>query len=177
MAKYFSWFFLTLAAVAVFLVQRGLIDVWPAPYNRINLILLILLIFLFLLKINRVVIFGVILGVLLDIFSFNFFGVSTVSIFLTLLFSVFLLDNWLTHRSAYSFLALTFFATVFYNFLLYALIYFTSFLQGRSFFLWSANFWLGLGMELFWNLLLIFGFFVVMNLTSNRLKLVFLDKK
>ncbi|MEI7452130.1 MAG: hypothetical protein WCK37_02870 [Candidatus Falkowbacteria bacterium] len=177
MEKYFSWIFLTFSAAAVFILQRGLMDAWPSPYNRINLVLLSLLLCLFLFQLNKTIIFGVILGVLLDIFSFNFFGVNTLSIFLSLLFAGFLLDNWLTHRSAYSFLALTFFTIIFYNFTLYLLIYLTGFLHGGSFFLWSGNFWLGLLSELFWNLIIIFGFFVIMNLTSNRLKLVFLDKK
>jgi len=177
MTKYFNWFFLSLSAILVFVLQRGLIDAWPYAYNHINLVFIVLIIFLFLFGLKKTIIFGLILSILLDIFSFNFFGVSIIAVFLTLLFSGFMLDNWLTHRSAYSFLALTFFATIFYNFVLYLLVYFTGFLDDSSFFLWSGNFWVGLFWELLWSSLIIFVFFVVMNLTSNRLKMAFLEKK
>ncbi len=177
MIKFFNWLFIALAAIAIFVLQRGLIDAWPYAYNHINLVLISLIAFLFLLELKKTLIFGLFLGILLDVFSFNFFGVSIVTIFLTLLFSGFMLDNWLTHRSAYSFLALSFFATIFYNIVFYFLIYVTRFLDNNSFFLWSGNFWFGLFWELLWNSIIIFAFFVVTNLTSNRLKLVFLEKK
>ena len=117
------------------------------------------------------------MGFFLDALSFEFFGAYLFTLFFTLLISDFLLINFFTNRSAYSFVALTFFATIFYNFSLYFLIYLSKFLEDKAFFLFTANFWIGLILELFLNIIFVFLFFTVMNLTTNRLKPVFLDKK
>ncbi|MFA4942166.1 MAG: hypothetical protein WC564_00835 [Patescibacteria group bacterium] len=177
MKKYFIILFYIGLLLLIVFSQLSLIN--PGPYflSRINIVLLALILFLFFLDLKLVVMLALALGFLVDIFSFQLFGFYGLTLFLTVFFADALLANWFTNRSAYSFLALTFFTTLFYNFVLYFLFYLSDFLSDQGFFLWQANFWSGLGLELVWNLGLIFAFFWVMNLTTTRLKPVFLDKR
>jgi len=177
MKKYFiALLYIGLLFLVVFL-QLSLINSWPYAFSRINIILLALILFLFFLDFKTVILLALGLGLLTDIFSWQLFGFYTLTLFLVVFLADFLLANWFTNRSTYSFLALTFFATLSYNFILYVLFYLSNFLSDRGFFLWQANFWAGLGWELVWNLGIIFLFFWVMNLTTTRLKPVFLDKR
>ncbi len=177
MKKYFSAIlYIAFLLIAVFF-QLSLVNSLPYVYSRINLILLALILFLFFFDFRKVIFLALGLGLLMDIFSFQFFGFYSLTLFLTVFLADFLLANWFTNRSAYSFLALTFFTTLFYNFVLYFLFYLSAFLSDGKFFLWQANFWQGLGLELAWNLGIVFLFFWVMNLTTTKLKPVFLDKR
>lgn len=177
MKKYFTIIFYIAIIFLVVLLQLSLVNSLPYIFSRINIVLLSLIVFLFFLDFRTVVFLALGLGLLSDIFSFQFFGFYSLALVLTIFLADFLLANWFTNRSAYSFLALTFFTTLFYNFVLYSLFYFSHFLSEQGFFLWRINFWAGLGLELFWNAVLIFLFFWVMNLTTNKLKPVFLDKR
>ena len=177
MKKYFKAILYTLVLFLVVILQISLVGSLPYSFSHINLILLALILFLFFLDFKTVIYLALGLGFLADVFSFQFFGFYTITLFLVVFLSDFLLANWFTNRSAYSFLALTFFATIFYNLILYGFFYLSNFLSDQGFFLWRANFWIGLGLELVWNLGIIFLFFWIMNLTTTRLKPVFLDKR
>ncbi len=177
MKKYFLIILSVLVLFLVVFLQLSLVNSWPYSFSRINLILITLILTLFFFSFKRVVMLALALGLLLDIFSFQMFGFYTLTLFLTVILADFLLANWFTNHSAYSFLALTFFATLFYNLVLYSFFYLSNFLSEQHFFLWQANFWRGLGWELIWNLGTIFLFFWVMNLTTTKLKPVFLDKR
>jgi len=157
--------------------QLSWINSWPYVFSRINIILLALILFLFFLDFKKVILLALGLGFLLDIFSWQLFGFYSLTLFTVVVLADFLLTNWFTNRSTYSFLALTFFTTLSYNFILYFLFYLSNFLSDGGFFLWQANFWVGLSWELIWSLGIIFLFFWVMNLTTTRLKPVFLDKR
>jgi cell shape-determining protein MreD len=177
MKKYFRiLFFIGFILLIVFL-QLALINSAPYAFSRINLILLALILSLFFWDLKTVILLALGLGLLTDIFSFQLFGFYTITLFAVVFLADSLLANWFTNRSTYSFLALTFFTTLFYNFVLYTFFYLSNFLSAGSFFLGQANFWLGLGLELVWNLGIIFLFFWIMNLTTNKLKPVFLDKR
>ena len=177
MKKYWRFIFYFLLVWVLVITQIGFINSLPYGWNRIDLIIwgLILFLFFFDYKVTLGLALG--MGFLLDIFSFEFFGIYLLTLFLTVLISEFLLNNFFTNRSTYSFLALTFFTTLFYNFTFYLLVYVGRFLEDKAFFLFTANFWLGLSLEIIWSSVFVWFFFMVMNLTTNRLKPVFLDKK
>jgi hypothetical protein len=177
MKKFQHYFFYALLAWLLILAQLNLVNTLPFGWNKLNLILLVLILLLFFLNYKTTLLIMLIGGFLLDVYSFNFFGIYMLTVFLTVVASDFLLTNFFTNRSTYSFLALTGLVTLFYNFCLYFLIYLTKFLEEQTFFLFSGNFWLGLAMELGWSLAAVFVFFLIMNLTTNRLRPVFLDKK
>jgi len=177
MKKFWQYFFYALLILALVFFQLGLVNTLPYGFNRINLILLTLVILLFFFNSRTTLGIMIAAGFLLDVFSFNFFGIYMLTLAATVLLADFLLVNFFTNRSTYSFLALTFLATLFYNFCLYFLIYLTRFLEDRVFFMFVGSFWLGLLIELGWSLGVILLFFAVMNLTTNRLRPVFLDKR
>jgi cell shape-determining protein MreD len=177
MKKIWQYFFYALLVLILVFLQLGFVNTLAYGFNRINLVLLTLILLLFFSNVR--VSLGVMLavGFLLDLFSFNFFGIYMIALAATVVLADSLLANFFTNRSTYSFLALTFITGVAYNFFLYFLIYLTKFLEERTFFLFSGSFWLGLVIELAWSLGAIMLFFAVMGLTTNRLKPVFLDKK
>jgi len=177
MKRYFIVILLVLVLFLVVFLQLALVNSAPYFFSRINLILLVLILALFFFDFKKVILGALALGLLIDIFSFRLFGCYTLSLFLVVILADFLLANWFTNHSAYSFLALTFFATLFYNLELYNFFYLSNFLSEQHFFLGQANFWRGLGLELFWSLGIIFLFFWLMNLTTTRLKPIFLDKR
>lgn len=161
----------------IVLLQLAFVNSAPYFFSRVNVVLLTLILFLFFLDFKTVLFLALGLGLLLDIFSFQLFGAYSLTLFLMVLLADSLLANWFTNRSAYSFLALTFFLTVAFNLILYSLFYLRNFLSDGGFFLWQGNFWLGLLLELIWSGVIVFLFFWVMNLTTTRLKPVFLDKR
>jgi hypothetical protein len=177
MKKYFALFLYVMLIIAAVVLQQAGLNSLPYWFSRLNLCLLLVIIFLFFLDFKKVLILSLGLGLLLDIFSFQFFGAYTVTFLATVFLADVLLTNWFTNRSTYSFLALTFFTTLFYNFFLYFLLYLSNFLTDKAFFLFSGTFWLGLGLELLWNLGAVFLLFWTMSLTSHRLKPIFLEKR
>jgi len=177
MKPYWRWLWLALLALIIVILQLGFINSWPFWFDRINLVLLALILFLFFFDFKTSWPLVLIMGFFLDALSFEFFGAYSLTLFFTLLISDFLLINFFTNRSAYSFVALTFFATIFYDFSFYSLVYLSKFLEDKTLFLLTANFWIGLILEIILHTSIIFLFFTIMNLTTNRLKPVFLDKK
>lgn len=177
MKKYFEVILYTGFLFLLVFLQLSLVNSLPYVFSRINIILLALILFLFFLDFRKVVLLALGLGFLTDLFSFQLFGFYSLTLFLVVILADFLLANWFTNRSTYSFLALTFFTTLFYNFILYFLFYLSNFLSDSGFFLWQTNFWQGLGLELIWSIGIILLFFWVINLTTTRLKPVFLDKR
>ena len=87
------------------------------------------------------------------------------------------LENWLTNRSLYSFLLLTFIGVVaealIYNFLLLILDWSSS---AGKFFLVSGSFWRELAGNIVISLILVGLFFNLLALASRRLKPFFLKR-
>lgn len=177
MKKYLKIFWLLVAVLAVAFLQLGLIDSLPAWYDEFNLVIFSLIIGLFFFEFRLVLVLSLILGFLLDVFSFQTFGLNIISLLFSVILADFLLVNWFTNRSIYSFLALSFFVALFYNFFYYLSLYFLNFFEERRLFILLKDFWLALFFELLFNFLAVFLFFFILNLTTNKLKLVFLDKK
>jgi cell shape-determining protein MreD len=177
MNRYLKYLILIILAPIIVWVQISAVGFWPYHLDHLNLLLLVPLIFLFFSDFWTVLFLSLLIGVMADIFSFDFFGVYTASLLIVMILSDFLLDVWFINRSAYSFLALAVLADLAYNFILYSLFYLTSFFSDRIFFLWSGDFWAGLGWELLGTLLVIFLFFGLMNFTTTKLKPIFLEKR
>lgn len=158
------------------IVQFSFISSLPNGFNNLNLILVIIVYILSGLKgLDHAIYWVVGLGFLMDIFSFSYFGINLINLILTLIIANFLLNNFFTNRSLYSFLALTFLVTLIYEIFLNGSHYIFNLIEGEKmilnnyFFLAKAT---GLGLNLLFSLLL----FYLINIISNRLKPVFLIK-
>ncbi len=150
------------------MAQLSFISGLPAGLNNLNLILIILIFILSLVNLETAMWWAAGAGFLLDIFSFMPFGAYSVCLFLTAAAANFLLVNFFTDRSLYSFLALIGLATVIYEFFL-------------TFWDWPASlnfgFWMGKISQLGFNLLAVLIIFYLVHYISNRLKPVFLMRR
>lgn len=158
----------TILVLLLAMAQLSFISGLPAHLNDLNLILIILIFILSLVNLNTAMWWAVGAGFLLDIFSFMPFGAYSVCLFLTIAIANFLLVNFFTDRSLYSFLALTGLATVIYEF-------FLTFWDWPA--LLSSGFWIKKISQLGFNLLAVLLIFYLVHYISNRLKPVFLVRR
>ena len=168
----FSFLLFTMVA----LVQNSFIFALPPFFNQVNLVLIVAVFTLFFFDFRAAVFASVFLGFWLDIFSFNFFGLQMIVLFLAVLLAHWILTGWLTNRSLYSFLLLMLITTIGYNlangFLQYLSVY-----NQSNFFFNSSHFWLELAYQSFWSMLAALLMFSLAGLATRRLKPFFLEKK
>ena len=121
--------------------QISLVSGLPGPAGNLNLVLVALIFILGFSNFAFAVWWAVGLGFLLEVFSFLPFGAYLFSLSFTLMIANFLLNYFFTHRSLYSFLALTGLATVIYEIIIsfYVLIFMEINSAGMS---RANNFWL-----------------------------------
>ncbi len=147
-----------------------------APFFRdLNLLLIILIFTLFFYDFRSAIQVVIIGGFWLDILSFNFFGFNLISLFLTVVFTKWILDTWLTNRSLYSFALLILLATVFDNIVVGVFSYFSSSLTS-PFFL-TGHFWLTLIHQIIWSEIFALLLFSGANAFTRRWRPFFLEKK
>lgn len=172
---YFEWIFYFLLFSGIAIIQSAFISSLPSAYAAINLPLIILLFCLLFFDRNTSLIIAIFMGFWLDILGFNVFGLNILIFMATVFILDFILRNWLTNRSLYSFLVLSIISVVVCDFLLYFL---TSIWQSdHSFFLFQSYFWKQLTWQIFWSLIFMLLFFNLANSLSKHLKPFFLEKK
>jgi len=164
--------FFSLAAVA----QLSLINAWPGFFNQINLVLIVVVFTLFFFGLPAAFAASLISGFWLGLFSFNFFGLYLIALFLTAVLAQRILSGWLTNRSLYSFLFLILLATIGYNFITGVLLYFSAY-ESETFFLIRGNFWLSVAYQSIWSLIAALLAFSLTNAATRHLKPFFLEKK
>ncbi|MFA5184308.1 MAG: rod shape-determining protein MreD [Patescibacteria group bacterium] len=164
-----------IVAVAA-IIQFSFIFALPPFWAANNLLLIILIFALFFYDLRSALGVAFIGGLVLDLFSFHFFGFYILALFLTAWPMEAVLRGWLTNRSLYSFGLLILLATVLYNLLVACLAYFFS--AGPSeFFLTEAAFWRSLGYQCLWSGLAALLLFSLAGAATRRLKPFFLEKK
>jgi len=104
--------------LSIVIIQLSFISGLPAQLNNLNLILVILIFILGLINLDLAVWWVIGAGILLDMFYFMPFDLYLVCLSLTIIITNFLLTNFFTDRSLYSFFALVGLATVVYGILL-----------------------------------------------------------
>ncbi len=172
---YSKIFLNSIFALALVICQLAFISGLPWWFSKINLILAVLVFILALRDFKTAAVWVIVIGFLLDLYSFLPFGFYLVGLFLTLLLADFLLTGFFTDRSLYSFLALIFFSTIFYEFFLNLMIYFGNFFSERAnFFLLEKSFWLSVSAQIILNSITVFCIFYVISFVSKKLKPVFL---
>jgi len=164
-----------ISAIALVVVQIGFISGLPGYLNTLNLAIIVLLFILVLggLKLTFFWLIGI--GFLFDLFSFQNFGIYLITFSLSILAINFLLTGFFTDRSLYSFLALTFFATVFYELFMKTILYiFKLFVHENGISIFDPHYLKAFTIELLINLLTTFIIFHSMNYLGHQLKPVFL---
>jgi cell shape-determining protein MreD len=176
---YLRLLFKFILVIALVIFQIAFISATPVWLRELNLIIVFLVLSLEWSGGYKTIWWFLLIGLLYDIYfplRFGFFIILWPMIFL---FAAFLAKNFFTNRSLYSFLGITFFATVFYYLVYNVSFYFADFFSGgkSALFLLVKNFWLRLGDGLIVNILAVIILFYSTNLISDRLKPVFIIKK
>lgn len=164
--------------VALSIFQLGFVSALPQYLNTINLVIVISLFILVLNGLKMTIIWVISIGFIFDIFEFKYFGIHLITLSLAIYSTYFLLRSFFTDRSLYSFLALTFFATLFYDFFLKASIYLVKLFYNEPAVFFTDQEYLKIFLaELIMNFLAAFIIFHFVNYISHQLKPVFLGKK
>lgn len=173
--------FVLLLIVAWFLalLQFSLIDPLPGFWGQINLVFLSLAFILFFASFDEALIFSLMLGLSLDIFSFSPFGFYLFLLPFLLIGLHFIMLNWLTNRSFYSWTVLVLIALLLGNLLQGLLTLFLSAISPESviFIFAHGYFWVNLAWQLLAGLLIAIFSFNLMSIVSRRLKPFFLAKR
>jgi rod shape-determining protein MreD len=153
--------------------QLSFVSNFPFPLNHINIFLLGVIFVLAAYNFELAMIWGISSGWLLDVYSFEIFGVYLITLFFCVLFINFILNNFFTNRSLYSFLAMVFFSTLFFQLFLLGISYTINYhsedvANGFSY----TNF----GAALFANLFATIIVFYLFNVFSIRLRPEYLKK-
>ena len=130
---------ITLLVVA----QVGFISGLPGWLKYLNIVLVALMFLLVLTSFELTFAWALSAGFLLDIYSFTFFGINIIALAISLIWANFLLQNFFTDRSLYTFIVLTIMASFSYKVILYSMSFlYLYILSGKSFDITSAMFWL-----------------------------------
>jgi hypothetical protein len=155
--------------------QIAFISALPAWFNNINFLILILI---FILSFKGFLYgfwwaFGT--GLILEIYSFFPFGIHIFSLMCAIMVANFLLINFLTNRSLYSYLAISLSAIFVYEFLFYFLNLFISYFNSTNFFFnFNKNFILDKFSVLLINAFIMVILFYFVNFISKNFQPVFL---
>jgi len=132
-----------IAVSAAALIQFSFLPALPAWPAAFNLVLVAAVFILFFFDFRPALVFALLAGVWLDILAFNFFSFHILTLSLSVLVAYGILRSWLTNRSLYAWLLLMAAATISHEavagLLRYLFVY-----DGRSFFLFTATFWIQL---------------------------------
>ena len=178
MPKYLNILFSALAVIAIIIAQLAFINGLPPYLSNLNIVLIIIILLISLGSLRTALWWAIGLGFLLDFFSFEPFGLYLSSLFFTVLFLRILLNSFITNRSLYSFLTLTFFGTLFFEFCVYAISFFSRFFSSQNFIVeFTAGFWQQEAANVFVNLITMAIIFYLVNFLSRSFRPVFLIRR
>lgn len=164
--------------ISLFIIQVGFISGLPSIWNQINLIIIILIFILGLSGLKTALPWACGIGIMLDFYMFLPFGTYFVSLVITILFSHFLITNFFTNRSLYSFSVAITMACITFNVLLYAGSFMYSMIEPDiRFFTINFVFFTEKIYGLLANLVLVIFIFYFIIMVSNKFKPVFLIKR
>ncbi len=174
MIKYLYYFLISLALV--FIAQ----SILPAltPFSNLNLLLVTLVFITIIFGFNLGFIFAVLIGFLINIYSYLPLGTLIIVYLLVLLAVNFLYKNVLINFSFYTNLILILVATFLYSLLVYILNLLFNFLGFVKLYInldWI--FLANLGWQLLSNLILMMALYFIAKFTIKKLNLAFLIKK
>jgi len=165
------------SAAILAICQFSFISSLPLYLANLNFVVVVLIFVLVLNGLEKCLWWTAVAAFLFEVYAFSPFGAYFISYFAALVAADFLLNNFFTDRSLYSFSALVFFATIFYNFIFSIIIYlFGIFTGGAGILFFKVYFWKILGIELALNLFAGAILFYVSSLINRKLRPVFLKK-
>lgn len=163
--------------VGLSIMQLSLIKALPGWLSFINLIIISLIFRLSLTNLKNAIIWAIGFGALIDLYTFFPFGFFLLNYVVIVILTYFLLNNFFTNRSLYSYLTLTLFALVSHTIIKYCLYIINNFFIGNKFFYGIyETFWLNEIKGIIVNLVLVLIIFNIVNIISQKFKPVLLIK-
>jgi len=161
--------------IALAILQLSFFNSLPGWFSGFNAAIVAIIFILALGNFSLAFWWAVGLGIFFDVYSFSPFGFYLFSLVGMAVITNFLLVNFLTNRSLYSFMVLTIFALSSYKIFLYILNYLFKFFGANDLDLViDMNFWLNEFKSLFVDLIAVIVVFYLVNFMSKKLKPVFL---
>lgn len=164
-----------ISILAIF--QIAFVEALPSPFNGLNLIIVIILFVLGIFGLDYALWWALGTGLLMDVFSFSFFGSHIISLFFAVFIVDFLLKNFLTDRSLYVFLISVVIISLSYElFFNFSLFLFNFFTNSNTNIFSATNFFRAEVSQLFLNIISVFVIFYIFSFVSDKLSPVFLAK-
>lgn len=162
----------SLAIIIISLLQVSFLVTWPKPISTINLILVLVIFLIALANYQRGLWWAFGGGLLLELSSFELFGGQVLSLLLTAVIINFLFTNFFTNYSFYSLTVLGVIGTLAYNFLIF-LIQLGGIFLGLTTKVISLSriFFLNLGWQIFFHLIILYILFFIFHFLIGRLRL------
>lgn len=174
---YLKIFLNLLLVLFIVTFQVSFISALPGSFSNINILLIFLVYILIISDLNIALIYALACGLVMDILSFYYFGVYSISFVVTLIVVNFLLVNFFTNRSLYAFLALIISASILNFLFLVSMNNGIIFIFGGDYISANQEFFLSVAKQIVFNVSFMFVIFYLTNFLNNSFRPVFLVNK
>lgn len=162
-----------ISLIIIGILQVSFLTTWPWPINSLNLILSLTIFLTVIINYRRGLFFALGGGLFLELYSSLPFGITTLSLIFTVIMINLLFNNFFTNRSFYSLLFLGLISTFIYNLAILGFD-FLGLIFGISDYFFGFNFWTSFFWQPILNLLILAIIFFTYNISTGRLKNIFL---
>ena len=160
------------------LIQLSFVMTLPRPLENLNIILSFIIFITVILNYHRGLFWAVGAGILLDIYTLEPFGVTSISLYLTVIIMNYLFDHFFTNRSYYTLFVLGILGTALFNILLILVKMMLSWFNIKSLLSQPKFIFTSFLSDVVWqaglNVLCLFIIFFVFNYMSRKAQSVFL---
>lgn len=164
----------------IFLIffQMSFVTAFAAPFSNLNLILSICVFTVLIYDFSTAAKLGLLLSLIMEIYSSMVFGVILVSLFITIIALYLLFINLFTNKSLYSLITLSALGTIVYGLLITLFNNLFYYLGVSNFkFILNYNFLLNYFFEILLNIVVLIMFFYLYNFLTKELKAYFIVPK
>jgi len=169
--------FIILISLAVFF-QINFIGFLPNYFRYINPLLIIIIFIMITRGLKESLISALIIGLVLDLYSFLNFGLYIISYTATTVIIYYIFQKFITNKTVYTYLILTFSSSLFFYL---SLALFSNLINyfnlGEYSIRFSTQYLFFILLQTFFNALIILIIYFIINFLSNRLKANFIFKK
>lgn len=163
----------SLALIILGIIQVSFLTTWPAPVSGLNLILILVIFLTAIISYPKGLWAALGSGLFLELYTSLPFGMTTLSLILTVIFINFLFNNFFTNRSFYSLIILGYLGSIFYHLLILG-FNLLGLVFGLSSYFLGFDFWFLFFWQPLLNLLILAIIFFTFYLSTGRLRNIFL---
>lgn len=166
-------FFRIIAIIIIGIIQISFLTTWPWPVNSLNLVLSLAIFLTVIVNYSRGLYFSLFAGLFLELYTSLPFGITTLSLLITVVVVNLLFNNFFTNRSLYSIMLLGVIGTFGHNLIISGFSFFSVLLGFENYF-YGFDFWTKFIWQPFLNLIILAIIFFAYHLSTDRLKNIFL---